>query len=168
MGKAIVVLTFALLFAGCGSSAPIQRVSDSQSNFGSVFKGETTVIRTDKSGATQYRVFSQGGSGFVPISAERSDDEQRANEFCKQENKIAMTLSEQMSTPPYILGNFPKMEIIFICVENSNSASNTATVSSPGKQSAIDKLKELDSMHKQGLITDSEYASKKQDILKSM
>lgn len=113
--RSLVAIAVSVLIAGCGSSAPIQRVSDSQSNFGSVFNGETTVIRADTSGTTQYRVFSQGGSGFVSISAVRSDAESRADEFCKQENKVARTLSEQMSTPPYILGNFPKMEIIFIC-----------------------------------------------------
>lgn len=164
MKRTVVVATLAFMLAACGSSAPIQRVSDSQSNFGSVYKGETTIIRTDTSGATQYRAFSQGGTGFVSISAVRSDAENRADEFCKQENKVARTLSEQMSTPPYVLGNFPKMEIIFICVEKPSTTTATGT-GSTDKPSATDKLKELDSMHKQGLITDAEYQQKKKQIL---
>jgi len=162
MKPVAVVTTLSFALSGCGSSAPIQRVSDSQSNFGSVYKGETTIIRTDTSRATQYRAFSQGGTGFVSISAVRSDAESRANEFCKQENRVARTLSEQMSTPPYVLGNFPKMEIIFICVEKPD----TTTEKNPGdKPSATDKLKELNSIHEQGLITDAEYQQKRKQIL---
>jgi hypothetical protein len=51
--------------------------------------------------------------------------------------------------------------------KGSSSAATTAAVTSD-KPSIADKLKELDSLHKQGLITDSEYANKKQEILKSM
>lgn len=164
MKRAVIVTTLAFALVSCGSSAPIQRVSDSQSNFGSVYRGETTIIRTDTSGATQYRAFSQGGTGFVSISAVRSDAENRADEFCKQENRVARTLSEQMSTPPYVLGNFPKMEIIFICVEEPSTTTATGA-SSTDKPSAADKLKELESMHKQGLITNAEYQQKRKQIL---
>ena len=167
MKPVAVVTTLSFALSGCGSSAPIQRVSDSHSNFGSVYKGETTIIRTDTSGATQYRAFSQGGTGFVSISAVRSDAENRADEFCKQENKVARTLSEQMSTPPYVLGNFPKMEIIFICIEKPNAATTTGTGSN-GKPSATDKLRELNSMHEQGLITDAEYQQKRKQLIDNL
>jgi hypothetical protein len=69
-----------------------------------------------------------------------------------------------MSTPPYVLGNFPKMEIIFICIEKPNAATTTGTGSN-SKPSATDKLKELNLMHEQGLITDPEYQQKKKQIL---
>lgn len=43
---------------------------------------------------------------------------------------------------------------------------STATISD--KASVTDRLKELDALHKNGLINDSEYATKRQEILKSM
>lgn len=45
---------------------------------------------------------------------------------------------------------------------------SSAAASSPRKASTTDKLKELDSMHQQGLINNSEYANKKKAILDSM
>jgi|GEM_PF-2733100 hypothetical protein len=45
---------------------------------------------------------------------------------------------------------------------------SSAAASSTSKTSTTDKLKELDSMHQQGLINDSEYASKKKAILDAM
>ncbi len=48
---------------------------------------------------------------------------------------------------------------------NANSDSMTIT---SGKSSVTDRLNELDTLHKNGVINDSEYAAKKQDILKSL
>lgn len=45
---------------------------------------------------------------------------------------------------------------------------DASTANPSDKPSVTDKLKELDSMHKSGLITDSEYAAKRQEILKGM
>lgn len=45
---------------------------------------------------------------------------------------------------------------------------STSAASSPSKGSTADKLKELNSMHQQGLINDSEYANKKKAILDAM
>jgi hypothetical protein len=45
---------------------------------------------------------------------------------------------------------------------------SSSSATSPSKASTTDKLKELDSMHQQGLINDGEYASKKKAILDAM
>lgn len=45
---------------------------------------------------------------------------------------------------------------------------SSAAVSSLTKTSTTDKLKELDSMRRQGLIDDTEYANKKRAILNAM
>lgn len=45
---------------------------------------------------------------------------------------------------------------------------SSAAASSSRKASTTDKLKELDSMHQQGLINNSEYVNKKKAILDSM
>ncbi len=54
-------------------------------------------------------------------------------------------------------------------VSATSAAPNTESVATTrNTPSATGKLKELESMHKQGLITDAEYTSKKQEILKTM
>ncbi len=50
-------------------------------------------------------------------------------------------------------------------VQGASVATTPATANSP---SATDKLKELDSMHKQGLISDAEYQQKRKQILDSL
>ena len=60
-----------------------------------------------------YRVYVQGATGFVPISALREDVEDRATKFCERQGKGMVVLGEQISKPPYIFGNFPRIEIVF-------------------------------------------------------
>ncbi len=63
-----------------------------------------------------YRVYCQGASGFVPMSSLRSDLEDRAAKFCERQGKGMVVLGERMSQPPYILGNFPRMELVFAAI----------------------------------------------------
>ncbi len=54
------------------------------------------------------------------------------------------------------------------CSTKGASSATTSAATTSDKPSVTDKLKELDALHKQGLITDSEYANKRQEILKAM
>lgn len=49
----------------------------------------------------------------------------------------------------------------------TNTNSNSMAITS-GKSSVTDRLNELDTLHKNGVINDSEYSAKKQEILKSL
>jgi len=53
-------------------------------------------------------------------------------------------------------------------VEMARKEGAASVASSPSKTSTTDKLKELDAMHQQGLISDSEYAAKRKAILDAM
>lgn len=68
-------------------------------------------------GQPQYRVFHQGTTGFVPLQAVRSSAETRANDFCSRKGKVVNELRETRAKPPYVLGNFPRIEIVFECVD---------------------------------------------------
>jgi len=59
----------------------------------------------------------QGATGYVPISALREDVEDRAQKFCERQGKHMVLLGEEISKPPYIFGNFPRIEIVFAAVE---------------------------------------------------
>jgi hypothetical protein len=96
----------------CGTSTPIQRYSESKSHF----RSPPVLMSHSYPERDIYRVYCRGASGFVPISAVRSDLEERAEKFCQRQGKMMVPLGEQMSHQPYILGNFPRMEIVFAAV----------------------------------------------------
>ena len=64
-----------------------------------------------------YRFFEQGATGFVPISGCREDAIFRAKEFCEAQGRGMLLLGEKSLSPPYILGNSPRVEIVFACVD---------------------------------------------------
>jgi hypothetical protein len=108
-------------------------------------------------GSPSFRVFQQGATGFVSIQSVREDAEQRANEFCDRKGKTMASLTETTSTPPYILGNFPRIEIVFECI-----AKPGAPAQGGDKYGQIAKLKQLlDS----GAITQEEFNREKAKIL---
>jgi len=51
------------------------------------------------------------------LDAIKDDAEQRANEFCLKNNKVMKAITIQTSLPPHILGNFPRAEFVFVCLE---------------------------------------------------
>jgi hypothetical protein len=118
----IPLLIGTLSFAGCSSAPPIQKASMTKSYFdGAAYPGEVYKLADDNSGADQYRVFSHGSTGFVSLASVQSNAEGRAKDFCGKEGKIVKVLQQQTSTPPHVLGNFPRVELIFICIDKSKA-----------------------------------------------
>ncbi len=152
------------LLSGCSSTLPIQKVSESRSPFDdAVYSGDTITVGIDNSGLEQYRVFSQGSTGFVPQSAVRSNAESRAEKFCKDQGKQLKILQERRSPSLQILGNFPRSEIIFVCTDKSPQ--NRTQAPNMTQESNYSKLSELKKMKDEGLITAKEYDIQKSKIL---
>jgi hypothetical protein len=157
MRKIFSVIVSAVL-AGCAVTPPIAKVSQSQSQFdNAVFKGETIELAEGDMGLERYRVFSQGATGFVPLSAVRWDVEDQANRFCGQQDKKAKILQERRSVPPHILGNFPRSEIVFVCLD--------LPARIVGEDVRYSKLRELKKMLDDGVVTQVEFDSEKAKIL---
>jgi hypothetical protein len=77
---------------------------------------------------------------------------------------------DEMSATPIAHHN-GCVETFRYCVQTCPARGSLSAITpSPtsDKPSVTGKLKELDALHKQGLITDSEYTNKKQEILKAM
>ena len=155
----------AIVLAACGPNMPIQRVSNSQSHFGSSAKGLITIMHADTSGAAQYRVFSEGGSVLVPISEVRLDDQRRADKFCDQKNGVVRALSENMSTPPYTLANLPKVEIVFVCVTRENPATLQSTAPANVRGDVYIRTTELQRLLDEGVITQKDFDTEMTMIL---
>jgi hypothetical protein len=157
----LTLIVFALVLVGCASSNTIERVAGSKSSFdGAVYGGELNIVNEDKSGSEQYRVFHQGATGFVSVQVIRESAEKRASDFCEKKSKVFKTLSEHTSQPPHILGNFPRIEIVFICVDKP-----TLVASPSFEDSKYIKLTNLKKLLDDGVITKEEFDREKAKIL---
>jgi hypothetical protein len=115
MIPALVIFLTAL--SGCAVTSPILPAASSKSPFdGAVYSGETVIISNNATASEEYRVFNQGGTSFVPAQEIKDDAVRRASEFCERSGSVMKELRETTSKPPHILGNFPRIEIIFTCV----------------------------------------------------
>jgi uncharacterized protein YceK len=159
MHKITISLVAAFILTGCSSTTPIQRADQSESGFGSVYNGYTSVLREDIPDSEAYRVFNKGASGFVPLSAVRENAEKRAKDFCGRKSQVVDLVRETTSVGPHILGNFPRIEIVFACIDSKNEFGNEHASGS------YSKLRELKSLLDDGLITQQEYDKGKTRIL---
>jgi hypothetical protein len=155
MRNRVIVLMLTCVLAGCASSSPIQKYTESKSSFGK----NPTLTRRDIPVSQVYRVFEQGATGFVPMASVRESAEQRAGDFCARQGKGMLALGEQMSQPPYILGNFPRIEIVFTCVDKASP-----THTSP-QDDEYSKLRNLRKLLDDGTITKEEFEQQKAKIL---
>jgi hypothetical protein len=153
--SSLLFVLVAIFLNGCGTAAPIEKYSDSKSPFGK----NPTLISKDIPEDDLYRIYHRAASGFVSIQAIRETAEKRATEFCEERGKAMIVVGEQISNPPYILGNFPSIEIIFACVDKPKSDKPVFEDTQYIKLTNLKKL--LDS----GVITKEEFEREKSKIL---
>jgi len=156
------LVPLALAIGACAVSSPIEGGADSKSQFDEalIYDGERKQIQPPLPGIETHRIFHQGATGFVPVSAVRSSAMDRVVEFCKFKAQEPYIIEETTSKPPHILGNFPRIEIVFSCV---------AAASTPGvgaqSQDKYDQLRKLKSLLDDGAISNEEYEREKQKLL---
>ena len=157
----LLALTVSLLSA-CSSISPIEKENESESHFkGAVYEGKDFYISDDEISGERYRIFHQASTGFSGTSGIRKSATQRANEFCRQKNKKQrmLTVSEHTASPPYILGNFPRIEIIFVCKDKSNTDEVSVITD---KYDQLIKIKDL---LDKGVLTQDEFETEKKKLL---
>lgn len=156
MVKQSLVLYLLIVMVGCATSSPIQRYAESQS----AFDDPPALISHSYPGKDIYRIYHRASTGFVSIQSIRKAAEQRAEDFARRQSKSIVVLGEQTSQPPYILGNFPRIEIVFALVDLPNKKSQTTIRGD--KYSEIEKLKKL---LDQGALTRDEFEREKAKLL---
>jgi hypothetical protein len=67
-------------------------------------------------GKDTYMLSRQAASGFSGTGNLKADALREANQYCASLNKSVQVVSTHEAQPPYILGNFPKAEVQFMCV----------------------------------------------------
>lgn len=158
-----IFLTFILFFSGCSVKSEITKVSESKSHFDdAIYTGQKDFYKSfEKTESDKYRIFHQASSGFTTTSAIRNSAMQRATEFCKNINHTydVIKVSEHTGQPPYILGNFPKIEIIFVCTQRKEN------VLSDNQQNKYDDLEKIKKLYDNGILTEEEYLKEKKKLL---
>jgi hypothetical protein len=150
------LMSLALVFGGCATSSPIQRYDESQSHFSK----PPELISNNYAATNIFRIYHRAASGFVSIQSIRQAAEKRADDFAQRQGKSFVVLGERISEPPYILGNFPRIEIVFALVDKPSEPNVVAPQSD--KYDELEKLKKL---LDEGAITKEEYEREKAKIL---
>lgn len=145
----------ALLLAGCATSSQIRRADESKT----AFSVSPELIQNSYAPKDIYRIYHRAATGFVSIQSIRRAAEQRADEFSKRQGKSFVVLGERISQPPYILGNFPRIEIVFALIDKETSKEDRGD----DKYAELERLKKLlDS----GALNQEEFQAEKAKILK--
>ena len=123
MPKRLPAVLAAVLLAGCVSAPSVQPAATSRSRFeGATYEGETVTLGRPTPGEESYRVFQEGATGFVTLQAVRSGAEAMATAHCERKGKAMHGLVETAARPPFIAGNFARVELVFECVAPANAS----------------------------------------------
>lgn len=68
-------------------------------------------------GPNTYFVSRQAATGFTGLSSLKIDALREAGAYCAKSGRIVQVLDTKDSQPPYVFGNFPRVEISFSCHE---------------------------------------------------
>jgi hypothetical protein len=157
----LALITVVIFLGGCSMQPTVQKVSESKSGFdGAFYDGESYSVSKDLSNSEQYRIYEKASSGFVSLDAIITDAEQRAKDFCSGKDQVMQKLRVQTSKPPHVLGNFPRAEITFVCIDKPNVAAP------PTFDDALyTRLSNLKKLLDSGAITKEEFEKEKAKIL---
>ena len=148
----LLAVTVSLLLSSCGVSSPIERYSESKSHFWN----PPVLMSHSFPPQDVYRVYEQGATGFVPVSALRSSAEERATEFCRRQGRSMQVLGEKRTIAFPLPGNFPALELVFASVPRLGGRTTDADVA---------RLTKLKKLRDEGVISDEEFEQEKEAFL---
>ncbi len=90
----LVVIAGVIFFSGCAA------------NSGIVPLGQDT-----------FMVSRQAATGFSGPGNLKAEALREANQYCIKQGELLQVIHTNESNPPYILGNYPKVEIHFMCLD---------------------------------------------------
>jgi hypothetical protein len=68
-------------------------------------------------GQDTYMVAKQAATGFSGLGNLKAEAFREANLYCQGLNKSVQVVNTTESKPPYVLGNFPRAEVQFMCLD---------------------------------------------------
>lgn len=67
-------------------------------------------------GRDTYMISKEQGSGFPGLGTMKGEIITEAVQYCRKQGKEFQIISTKETQPPYILGNYPRSEIEFMCL----------------------------------------------------
>lgn len=71
-------------------------------------------------GSDTYMVSRQAATGFSGSGTLKAEAFQEANQYCISQKKKLQVVRTSEAQPPYVFGNFPKAEVQFMCLDDSD------------------------------------------------
>lgn len=140
-------------------------------------------------GNNTYMITRQAATGFSGSGTLKAEALQEAARFCATQGKQLKVVAVTEAKPPYILGNFPKAEVVFKALDAGDPELKTESAIDPsdtqlkvgehpltratvdlnekhaGAGDLYTELSKLDELHKKGVLTDAEFEAEKKKIL---
>lgn len=128
-------------------------------------------------GKNTFKVYRQAPTGFHSAYATKCRTLSEANQFCVDQGKSLKVLLIKEHHPPYILGNFPRAEVQFTCLDANDPRLKTGEfgtiqqftqgIKTEGDDNyALEaKLKTLNKLLSDSLITKNEFDEQKKKLL---
>ena len=156
----IIIIAAVVFLAGCAS------------NSGVIPIGQDT-----------FMVSRQAATGFSGSGTLKAEAFQEASQYCAKLGKSLQVVSTHEASPPYILANFPKAEIQFMCLDAKDVELNRPKLRKEAdsvieikndihtKDESIKpkdvyaELIKLDDLRKKGIITEAEFDVQKKKFL---
>ncbi len=111
----ILLISFAILFSQSIHAQFIKPYNESASHFQTPTVLDTT--RGKFNSQNMYRAYRKASTGFTTMTTTQRKLEKEIRSFAKKKGKSFIILGSQFSHPPYILGVYPRMEIIFVLID---------------------------------------------------
>jgi len=73
------------------------------------------------SGENTYSISNQAATGFSGLQDIKSEAYEEASLFCEQKNQDFKVVNVESTKPPYILGNYPRVDLQFKCITKHSS-----------------------------------------------
>jgi hypothetical protein len=68
-------------------------------------------------GPDTFMVSRQAATGFSGSGTLKAEALSEANQYCEARSKVMYMLTWTEAAPPYVMGNFPKAEVQFMCLD---------------------------------------------------
>jgi hypothetical protein len=65
-------------------------------------------------------VSRQAATGFSGSGTLKAEAFREANDYCASQGKLLQVVNTTEARPPYVLGNFPKAEVQFMCLKRGD------------------------------------------------
>jgi len=72
-------------------------------------------------GPDTFMASRQAASGFTGLGTLKADAFREAHKYCMSQNKQVRVVNTVESSPPYVLGNFPRAEVQFMCLDKADA-----------------------------------------------